>query len=291
MIKATKAPHPNLFTDLPEQLAPSGLVRAIKTPVWTEQKAKLISRYLRYFVFITKHGAYIDGFSSPKSPGVIDSWAAELVLDSTPKRLREFFLCELKPNRMAPLIELKARQSSQPKRHIEVIQGDFNSSVHEILKGGLITDKKATFCLIDQFTCQCHWSTLQALAAHKTAGNNKIELFYFLATGWLNRALRSFSRNPDIPERWWGRPDWTSLKGLSGHKTAEQFRSRFINELGYRYVTPWPISKRDQGKGRVMFYMIHASDHPEAPQLMDRAYHNVTNRLEPEDQLEIEFEK
>lgn len=36
--------------------------------------------------------------------------------------------------------------------------------------------------------------------------------------------------------------------------------------------------------------MIRASDHPEAQQLMDRAYHNVTNRLEPEDQLD-EFEK
>src|SRR5712672_141396 len=34
-------------------------------PIWTENKAKLIERYLYYFVMVTKHGAYIDGFAGP----------------------------------------------------------------------------------------------------------------------------------------------------------------------------------------------------------------------------------
>jgi len=36
--------------------------------IWTENKAHFIQQYLKYFVQITKHGAYIDGFAGPQSP-------------------------------------------------------------------------------------------------------------------------------------------------------------------------------------------------------------------------------
>ena len=38
-----------------------------------------------------------------------------------------------------------------------------------------------------------------------------------------------------------------------------------------------------------MFYMIHATDHEEAPKLMWRAYRSVTNAPEPLSQLELEL--
>ena len=38
-----------------------------------------------------------------------------------------------------------------------------------------------------------------------------------------------------------------------------------------------------------MYQMIHASDHPEAPKLMARAYRNAVNAEEPPDQLEMEY--
>ena len=38
-----------------------------------------------------------------------------------------------------------------------------------------------------------------------------------------------------------------------------------------------------------MYYMIHASDHPEAPILMSRAYNNAVAPKEPQEQLELEF--
>ena len=41
-------------------------IRRLKYPVWTESKARLIERYLYYFVLITKHGTYIDGFAGPQ---------------------------------------------------------------------------------------------------------------------------------------------------------------------------------------------------------------------------------
>jgi hypothetical protein len=67
------------------------------------------------------------------------------------------------------------------------------------------------------------------------------------------------------------------------------FKKRFLNELGYRYVEAYPIFKREQGQGRIMFFMIHASNHPEAPKLIGRAYRNVAKPPEPDEQLDMEL--
>ena len=58
----------------------------LKYPLWTEHKAKLIARYLYYFVMITKHGTYIDGFAGPQNDEP-DMWAAKLVIESQPRWL------------------------------------------------------------------------------------------------------------------------------------------------------------------------------------------------------------
>lgn len=257
--------------------------------VWTENKAQLISRYLRYFVFITKHGAYIDGFAAPKEPDNPNSWAARLVVESEPKYLREFFWCDLNAERTAYLHALRDEQPATPKRKFQVLEGDFNSSVDEILASGVIKDRTASFCLLDQFTCECDWQTLVKLASHKQPGNNKIELFYFLGVGWLFRALPGFTRNQERPLKWWGRPDWEALKGLRATKLAMAFEDRFRNELGYRNVYSYPIHEHHGSTGRHMVTMIHASDHDEAPRLMQRAFRNVMKPLESEAELQMEF--
>src|ERR1700730_6529939 len=68
----------------------------LRVPIWTENKARMIEIYLRLFVYITKHGAYIDGFAGPQQPKLPKTWTAKLILTSQPQRLRQFFLCELK---------------------------------------------------------------------------------------------------------------------------------------------------------------------------------------------------
>jgi hypothetical protein len=42
----------------------------------------------------------------------------------------------------------------------------------------------------------------------------------------------------------------------------------------YRYVKAYPITLEEDGS-KVAFHLIHASDHPDAPHLMDRAYLEV----------------
>ena len=143
-------------------------------------------------------------------------------------------------------------------------EGDFNEIVHDILKSDRFTPRAAIFALLDQRNTECHWSTVKALASR--GGRTKIELMYFLGASWLHRSLTQ-SKTPDrIAEidRWWGGPEWTSLKNLTQIGMVDQVAARFSFELGYKHVNAFPIFQRDTGKKR-SFYLIHASDHPEAP--------------------------
>lgn len=71
----------NLFADLPPPTGKPIKFTPQRRPLWTENKAKFIERYLFYFVLITKHGAYIDGFAAPQDAMNPGSWAAKLVLE------------------------------------------------------------------------------------------------------------------------------------------------------------------------------------------------------------------
>lgn len=267
--------------DLPAEPA----VKPFDRPVWTDNKAHFIMRYLRYFVFITKHGTYIDGFAGPQEEKMCDTWAARLVLESEPRWMRHFHLCDENRSQISLLWEIKNNQSPcAVARNVEIYHGDFNVKVDEILRSGDITDTEATFCLLDQRTFECHWNAVEKLAKFKTSGH-KIEIFYFLANGWLERALHA-QKDLNVLAAWWGRDDWTELCRMSRDERRDVLVARFKRELGYQSVKAWPIYERENG-GAVMYYMIHATDHPEAPKLMSRAYRNTVSPLEPIEQLEL----
>jgi three-Cys-motif partner protein len=237
-------------------------------PIWTKNKARLVQEYLRLFVLITHHGDYIDGFAGPQKD---EAWAAKLVLESQPAWLRKFFLFEKDPTSFGRLQTLKAAQPPVPNRTIEVHHGDFNALVHPLLASGRIKPTEATFCLLDQRTFECQWATVVALAKHRNSGN-KIELFYFLAAGWLDRAVSGMGDPETKLLPWWGRDDWRAFLVWSNVERRKEAVKRFRDELGYRHVLAWPIYDREQSGGRIMYYMIHASDHDQAPLLMGRSY-------------------
>ncbi len=141
--------------------------KRVQEPIWTHHKARFIQQYLKFFVQITKHGAYIDGFAGPQYHDQLDSWAAALVLSSDPKWLRHIFLCELTTRGFRALAKLVASQPERDKngkkiyRHIKIMNGDFNVLIDSILQSGEITQKEATFCLLDQRTFECHWKTVK----------------------------------------------------------------------------------------------------------------------------------
>jgi three-Cys-motif partner protein len=267
-------------------------LRRLKRPVWTENKAKLIERYLYFFVLVTKHGTYIDGFSGPQESEQTDMWSAKLVLESEPRWLKHFFLFEKEPTQVERIRQLAASQpprgSKDNKRDINVIPGDFNENVHNLLHKGAFSKKEAAFCLLDQRTFECHWSTVKALAGYKTE-RYKIEQFYFLSNGWLDRALAA-QKDLSVLDVWWGQSDWSKLRGMPHLDRAKWLCNRFRDELGYTFVTPWPIFER-KGSSRVMYYMIHATDHPEAPKLMNRAYYRAVEPKESAEQFLLDLER
>lgn len=280
---------PYLF-ELPESITPEPKIRPLRHPIWTENKAKLIERYLYYFVLITKHGTYIDGFAGPQETDKPEMWAAKLVLESEPKRLRHLHFYDIGPDQITALRELRdsqpPRKPKEPKREVQVYPGDFNQTVHQLLGSNSIREKEACFCLLDQRTFECHWSTVEAIAQYKKAGP-KIELFYFLMNHWSGRTFAA-QKDTSVLLNWWGRTDWPELRQMRPLKRMEAFVDRFKNDLGYKSVKPWPIYQREDG-GNVMYYMIHATDHPAAPALMYRAYHKAVLPKESEEQLSLEF--
>jgi three-Cys-motif partner protein len=191
--------------------------------------------------------------------------------------VRDFWLCDVDENGLRQLRELVDQQPRVRNRTIEVVPGDFNQTVRPLLERSNINENTAAFCLLDQRTFECEWRTLETLAQHKQG--NKIELFYFLGTGWLDRAMRATKIDRERIERWWGKPDWPTLIGMPSRQRAELFCKRFREELGYTHAYPFEIYNREVG-GRVMYHMIHATDHDAAPKLMNRAYRNATSKRE-----------
>ncbi|MDO9229318.1 MAG: three-Cys-motif partner protein TcmP [Syntrophales bacterium] len=281
--------QPTLF-DLPPESTREKEFKQLRNPIWTENKAKLIECYLYYFVLITKHGTYIDGFSGPQEPDKPGMWSAKLVLESKPRWFKNFYLFEKDPTQISKLEALKTEivNESDPrlKRKIEIYPGDFNELIPNVLATNPIREKEATFCLLDQRTFECHWNSLITLAGYKKNGF-KIELFYFLTAAWLDRSIAAV-KNEMILENWWGNSGWSALRGMKNCKRAKFVASRIKDELHYESVVPWPIYSRED-RGRVMYYMIHATDHPIAPGLMHRAYHKALSPKESPEQFELEF--
>lgn len=263
-----------------------------RVPIWTGCKAKLIERYLFYFVQITYHGTYLDGFAGPQRIKKPDMWAAKLVVESQPRWLRNFYLFELNQKKVAMLKRMCLSQEppdktkKEPKRRFDVVPGDFNENIVTFLNKNPIPDNQATFCLLDQRTFECSWKAVRTVATHKKGGN-KIEIFYFFPEGWFNRSVAALkkARNERMLE-WWGRPDWNELLKRCGAVRAIFACERFKQEFGYKYVYPFAIYERKDG-GRVMYYMIHASDHDEAPKLMNRAYGKALDITETAEQLDF----
>jgi len=272
----------NLFGDLAlsrEKKSPflletsgRGLTTAPKPPDQTNSKSKLIAEYISNCQQITKGGLFIDGFAAPQSRGHEDAWSAARVLAIQPPRLRTFWLCDLEAEGIVQLRTLKAQHHLKPRwRRVYVMEGDFNQTVDSILASGRITSKSPTFAFMDQRNMQCHWATVQKLARFRT--KRKIELMYFLGTGWLMRSIKSSTTDAKLQEinRWWGGDGWRQLDGMKQPDIALKVARRFEEELGYQHVKSYPILLVE-GSSRVAFHLIHASDHELAPVLMARAY-------------------
>lgn len=272
------------------------LLKPIDNRIWTKHKALLIARYVHLFTVVTKHGVYIDGFAGPQYEDNLEEWSARLVLLNKPGRLRKFFLFDKSRDQVKRIKKmvnaLPPQEKGDNKREIIVDKGDCNSKILEVLENRVIRPKEATFALLDQRTFECEWKTSVALAQYKPKGCHKIEQFYFFPSAWFQRAIKNSKTEKQFEriDRWWGSREWKKLADLRPWDRMMMLRNRFQHELGYKYVTPWPIYEAENGCGVMMYFMIHASDHEEAPKLMRRAYAQCVTRREPIGQPSLIFE-
>lgn len=275
-----------LFDPGPE-IEPTKRPKSVEQPVWSENKADLIARYLRYFVFITRHGTYIDAFAGPQTIRSDRAWTAQLVLESEPKWLRHFHLFELAPSKVTRLNDLATQHAD---RNVHVYPGNSNRVLPQTLPADSIRAREATFCLLDQRTFECEWALCEHIARLRP-GPTKPEQFYFLANFWMSRALAAISTEETEHKiaAWLGDDDWQLLRSQRPAERRALFVDKFRDQLGYRFVEAWPIFQRPRGQGATMYWMIHASDHPEAPHLMARAYRRAIEPPEPLDQLDFEL--
>lgn len=274
-------PRQSKLLELPERTDFGPLLPRLRHPIWTENKAKLIEKYLLLFVQVTHSGTYIDGFAGPQKIDKPAMWAANLVLDI--HLLKHFHLFEKNLRKVRMLRKLKDDQPERDhwgrpmKRTIDIYPGDFNDNIKLLLQRRSIPDQEPVFCLLDQRMFECHWSSVKRLAEYKGSDFNKFEQFYFFGIGWLKRSISGLKKNLQRLEHWWGREDWRALKSQSREDILGEILRRFRSELGYKYVQPFPIYER-RNVGNIMYYMIHCTDHDEAPKLMLRAYNTALRR-------------
>lgn len=248
------------------------------SPLWTTDKAALVASYIHHFLFVTKHGVYLDLFAAPQDDE--DDWCIRRVLEGRTRgpAISYFAACDIDAKGVKALKDL-AQSSDAPFR---VYHGDANERVHEMLDDAPIGERTPCFCLIDQRTFECNWSTVKTIAEYKQAGH-KIELFYFLAERWLDRSVAALRHTSNLAD-WWGAPGVEDFLALRNVHRAQRMCERF-KELGYRFVEPFSIHEHGRSS-RTVYYMIFASDHEEAIQLMGRAYNRVPTTNE-QGQLEL----
>ena len=240
------------------------------SPLWTAEKAALIDEYIHLFLLVTKHGVYLDLFAGPQRSEDTENWSVRRVLERRAQgspSIHHYALCDNNSEKLARL-----RQLARDNQSVRVYAGDANEQVHQMLRDAPIGPKTACFCLIDQRTFECHWATVRAIAEYKKEGF-KIELFYFLAQAWLDRAWQSIRGDHKL-KAWWGNKGYDEFLGHRSLERANALCQRFRNELHYAYADPFSIHEKGKGS-RTMYYMIHASDHPRAVTLMSQAYQKV----------------
>ena len=267
----------DLFGPVPPEAKPE---KKPATPVelsgrlWTGQKSRLIAEYLHRFLYVTKSGTYLDLFAGPQSETYDDDWSIKRVVERRDEgpNLGYFAACDNSPEQIKRLERLRDTYADRPFT-FNIYHGDANVQVNRMLRDA--PTGLPSFCLIDQRTFECDWATVKTVAEYKADDKFKIEIFYFFAEAWLDRAWKS-RKNHETLRRWWGRDDVLEFFALRNVYRSHELKRRFIGEFGYKYVQPWSIHKQGD-QGRTMYFMIHASDHYRATRLMSEAYNAVNH--------------
>jgi len=214
---------------------------------WSEQKLKLLQKYLRAYVQILskqewcKGYEYIDAFAGSGKPKSRDEQryvdgSPRVALGLTPAFTRYHFI-ELSDWRRKKLEALVAEFSN---REVRIYGGDCNEALQNRIVPQLSESSfRRAIAFLDPFGMQLEWETLEAMAKVKT-----IEVLLNFPVMAINRNVRR--RHPqsipvslvDAMNRFWGTEEWRaelfeSVPTLFGEETVRVKQSGI--ELGERF--------------------------------------------------------
>lgn len=260
---------------------------------WTVVKLDALERYLASFTSASRRAPatlYLDLFAGApdnveRDTGESFAGSAERALKTSPPftRVALFELDRVK----ASALDAHLREIF-PGRDFLVVPGDCNDTVPTYLRS-LAADTSrrwryaAAFALVDQFSAEIHWETLQALASFRQPtkrGENRIELWLYVGDSFMPRGLRvrqkideSYAARVDAMfgfDPLWREMDRGRREGLLD---GAEFKAELVNlmrwklqhELGYKYTIPLQLETADR---RPLYTMLFASAHDAGQRIM-----------------------
>lgn len=269
---------------------------------WTEQKLSMLTDYLPAFTTASKSAGttlYMDLFagdtrSLSRTTGKPIDGSPRVALNATPG-FDKVVLFEL-PGQAA---RLRAEIASDfPGRDVDVVAGDCNDTIRSVLASLSALAWAPSFALVDQYTAEVHWTTLQALSTFRRSKRGfKTELWLLFAPSMIRRGMAS--EKEEAVEDFTARVDalFGSTQRRAVHKarldkalTPEQHRDELVNlmrwrlekDLGYAATHAFEMFNVS---GVPLYTMIFATSNPTGEKVMGHVYDKAA-RLRPQMQAE-----
>ena len=241
--------------------------------LWTAEKSALIDEYIHLFLVVTKHGVYVDLFAGPQRVEDTESWSVRRVLERRTvgnPSIRHFAVCDKDPGQAQRLRELGSRHPSfrvYPRRRERGNPHNPRGSRDRDEYGVLLSDRPAH---------------LRVPLGHRENGRaaqiggpqNRAVL---LPRARLARSRPEQGEPGEAPGPGGAMETTVSSSAFDRIERANALCRRFRDELKYEHAMPFAIQERG-ANSRIMYYMIHASDHRRAAELMSQAYRTVRER-------------
>ncbi|MGD2109390.1 MAG: three-Cys-motif partner protein TcmP [Phycisphaerae bacterium] len=255
---------------------------------WSRHKHYFLGRYIDVFTKSMQDKRwsglhYIDLFAGAGVVRLRDSeeldWTSSLIAAQAPTPFDGLHLCDLSRRRIEAL---EARLAAlRPTSVVQVLRGDANQKVHEILR--TISRRTLSLAFLDPYGLHLRFETIQTLSARRA----DLIIFFPDHLDALRNCKYVYHDAPNDSklDRFLGpNADWrAALNAAPQEKWAEVLRDLYrhqLQELGYRCFE----YERIRARKHPLYLLIFCSRHPTAAML----WRNIAS-TKPDGQRTLDF--
>lgn len=271
----------------------TGTIEAREMGGWTLNKLEVLTAYFKMYRRVAGGGTYIDAFAGEGHATVrgkvINGSPLRAVEEGAFRQLHFFELNRGKHQRLGQAVA-GLTESQQQRCHLWPKPADSNAAIPELLASGDVPVDKPCFAFLDPNSTELGWDLVTALAGYKsyeppgpgerTPRHCKVELWVLLNThqALLRLLPKNRAKYPTPPFAhkldfvMGDRDAWLDLwttPTASSSALADRYAERLHSVLGYRATHAQAV--RDPETDAIVYFMIHASDHPNAETIMRSA--------------------